>query len=157
MRSILPIIVLALGGCATSATTNKNVGAIYPRLSYTDTSCTDVIAANGGILKFCQDSRHLDVYESAVDARATPPSARLIDDPQVLSGLQSELNLRPEFAPSRRFVANSCAVGDKRYLMVSVESLKRILSNQAQRVVILDGPATTGSLYAPEPRMLDPR
>ena len=113
--------------------------------------CTDVVATNGGILKFCQTERTVDVYESGVDIQAAAAPARLIDDPNVLSALQSELSLRPEFARSRRYVASSCQVGDSRYLTISLDSLKRMLRNNAVRVVsgrdrLYLEPAYTGSI-----------
>lgn len=87
-----------------------------------------------------------------------PPPVRLVDDPQVLAALQSEISLRPEFAGSRRWVAKSCSVGDKRYLTVSVESLKRLLDGAAGRIAFRgDGPFTTGSIPFAEPPMRDPR
>ena len=130
----------------------------HPAMSFAEQNCTDIIATNGGILKFCQDARTLDVFESGVDSRAIAPPVRLIDDPNVLSALQSKLSLRPEFAASRRLVAKSCAVGDKHYLAVSVESLKRILQGSAERIVLRDdAPFMTGSIVPTEPPMLDPR
>lgn len=158
MKWYFPIALIALGGCTTFHGNGANGRTISGALSYAEQTCSDIIAANGGILKFCQNERTLEIYESGVNSRTAVGQPRLVDDPDVLRGLQTELSLRPELAGSRRLVANSCAVGDKRYLTVSVETLKRILHGSGERIVFLDGePSVTGSIAPPEPPMLDPR
>lgn len=158
MKWFFPIALIALGGCATLPGNGAGGRSISGALSHAEQTCSDIIAANGGILKFCQNERTLEIYESGVNSRTAVAQTRLVDDPDVLRGLQTELSLRPELAGSRRLVANSCAVGDRRYLTISVETLKRILHGRGERIAFLDGdPSMTGSIAPPEPRMLDPR
>lgn len=151
MKSILPILLIALGACTTRGPMGPQGQTIWPGPHEAANLCSDVIATNGGILKFCQTDRTVDVYESGVDIRAAAPPVSLIDDPNVLLALQSELSLRPEFARSRRYIAKSCQVGDSRYLTISLDSLKRMLRSNAVRIVsgrdrLYVEPAVTGSI-----------
>lgn len=151
MKLILPVLLMALGACTTGGPTGLQGQSIARSPLAQQEFCTDVVAANGGILKFCQTERTVDVYESGVDIQSAAPPVSLVTDPNVLLALQSELTLRPEFARSRRYVASSCQVGDSRYLTISLDSLKRMLRNNAVRIVsgrdrLYFEPYATGSI-----------
>lgn len=106
---------VALAGCATA-----------PEPSALAT-CTDLISSGGGVLKYCQTGNRIDATETGVDPRAEPPAARIVDDLEVLQGLQKQIGLSPRLAASRKLVARACVVDGVDYLTVSVKDLKRIL------------------------------
>lgn len=115
MRKALFILLCsALGGCATSPSATA--------------TCTNLISTGGGLLKYCQTGRQIDVTESGIDPSAEPVPVKVVDDPAVLNGLQHEAGLHEAFSASRKLVARACVVGKTDYLTVSVDDIKRMLS-----------------------------
>lgn len=109
---------LALAGCASS----PDAKAVA--------TCTDLISTGGGMLKYCQTGNRIEATESGIDAEAEPASAKLVDDPAVLAGLQRQAGLRPEFRASRKLVARACVADGVDYLSISVKDLKRMISER---------------------------
>ena len=118
----------ALGGCATPPSATA--------------TCTDLVSTGGGLLKYCQTGRRIDVTESGVDPAADPPAVKIVDDPEVLSRLQREAGLRPEFSASRKLVTRACVAGGVDYITLSVNDIKRIMADRsAAPVTALGGEA----------------
>ena len=88
--------------------------------------CTDIIGINGSLLKFCQTSQDLTIYESGIDPNATD-SISVVNNPVALDSLQRELPLRQDLKMSRKVVARSCTVAGTRYVNVSLKDLKRMM------------------------------
>ena len=115
---------LALAGCASS----PGAGALA--------TCTDLISTGGGMLKYCQTGNKIEATETGIDPEAEPVAAKLVDDPEVLSGLQRQAGLRPEFLASRKLVARACVADGVNYLSISVDDLKRMITTGAGRSVV---------------------
>ena len=113
---------LALAGCATS----PDMKAVA--------TCTDLISTGGGMLKYCQTGNRIDVTESGVDPKAEPPAVKIVDDPEVLQGLQKEAGLRQDLLVSHQLVARACVANGTEYISVAVKDLKRMLATDRSAV-----------------------
>ena len=108
---------MALAGCASP----PDSGAVA--------TCTDLISTGGGMLKYCQTGNKIEATETGIDPKAEPVAAKLVDDPEVLNGLQRQAGLHPEYLASRRLVAKACVADGVDYLSISVKDLKRIITD----------------------------
>ena len=123
---------LALAGCASS----PDAKAVA--------TCTDLISTGGGMLKYCQTGNRIESSENGIDPNADP-AAKVIDDPEVLNGLQKEAGLHPEFIASRKLVARACVAGGADYLSISVKDLKRIITERGAPPLAVESPAERAS------------
>ena len=108
---------VALAGCASP----PDSGAVA--------TCTDLISTGGGMLQYCQTGNKIEATETGIDPEAEPVAAKLVDDPEVLNGLQRQAGLHPEYRASRRLVAKACVADGVDYLSISVKDLKRIITD----------------------------
>lgn len=118
---------MGLAGCASGSSTEAVA------------TCTDLISTGGGMLKYCQTGNKIEATESGIDPKAEPAAVKVVDDPEVLQGLQKQAGLHPEFMGSRKLVARACVADGVDYLSVSVKDLKRMLSDR-----MVSRPDTTG-------------
>jgi hypothetical protein len=114
----LVVSCLGLAGCASTPGTDAVA------------TCTDLISTSGGMLKYCQTGNKIEATESGIDSKAEPAAVKVVDDPEVLQGLQKQAGLHPELMDSRKLVARACVAGGVDYLSVSVKDLKRMLSDR---------------------------
>lgn len=90
-------------------------------------TCTDLISAGGGLLKFCQAGDKLHVSESGIDPEKAGTDVRIVDDPAVLDALGRQVGPLPDFQASRRLIAHACVVKGGDFVTLSLADLKRIV------------------------------
>ena len=113
---------MGLAGCANGSGTDAVA------------TCTDLISTGGGMLKYCQTGNKIEATESGIDPKAEPAAVKVVNDPEVLQGLQKQAGLHAELSDSRKLVARACVAGGVDYLSISVKDLKRMLSDRSTAV-----------------------